>query len=64
MSKYLGKCWQCDTCQGIDNSKPWPCMICGREVCENCFDMYMTCDICASQLTRETLKKLYEDIYL
>jgi len=62
MSVYMGKCWKCDTCGFIDNNEPWDCPVCGKEVCESCFEMYMICKDCADGKTHEEVKIMSEKL--
>lgn len=50
--------WICDTCKEFSVLKPWPCPVCGKIICENCFDRYMLCNICSSGKTDDECKKL------
>lgn len=58
MSKYLGKCWRCDSCDNIDNHKPWECPLCNRETCEWCVGYHGVCDSCCGDKSLEEIKKL------
>lgn len=49
--------WKCDSCGEIDqNGRPWNCPGCDEEVCENCFDSFAHCEMCAAVKTDEELR--------
>lgn len=52
MSRLL---WVCDSCNESDESKPWNCPGCGKEVCENCFDSFAHCSRCTDGKTDKEL---------
>jgi hypothetical protein len=57
MSISKGVCWQCEGCGAIENIKPWKCPMCGKEICEHCFDRYALCRECAAGKTDDECKK-------
>lgn len=50
--------WWCDTCKGICLEKPWKCPVCGKEICDNCFDRFAVCRECAAGKTDDEVKTL------
>lgn len=38
--------YDCKGCMGLSPDPPWKCPVCGKEVCETCFDRYGVCREC------------------
>jgi len=56
--KYMGICWECDSCHKIDNHRPWDCPNCKKEVCETCFWIFGLCKECSVGKTDEECRNL------
>ena len=48
--------WQCESCHGINDYKPWWCPGCNKETCDACFDRYAHCKTCAVGKSDEELR--------
>lgn len=58
MAQHLYGHWKCDTCHNVYPAEPWKCPVCGKEVCEICFDRYTLCADCGEGKTDEEAKIL------
>jgi hypothetical protein len=55
--------YQCDNCTATTPHKEWifPCIFCGKEICESCMDGSATCRECAATKTEEEIEKAFEE---
>jgi hypothetical protein len=49
--------WICDSCRYASSDEPWTCPGCGKETCENCFELFAHCKKCSEGKSDEELAR-------